>query len=258
MVVQGISAFEDNYLWAAWVEDNPREVCFVDPGDAALLSRWLADSDKILSTILLTHHHADHVGGVVELMRLWPNVKVYGPKGDAAKISASYEPMQGGQKITVLGQTVEVIDVPGHTLGHIAWWFSDACKVFVGDTLFSLGCGRLFEGTAAQMWASMQRLRALPDDTLLYCAHEYTASNCAFAMSVDAGNLDLRERAAQIKVLRAQGLPTIPTSIGLEKNTNPFLRADNPDLARSMGLDNANAAQVFAALRGKKDHFRAA
>ena len=148
--------------------------------------------------------------------------------------------------------------MPGHTLGHIAWWFSDACKVFVGDTLFSLGCGRLFEGTAAQMWASMQRLRALPDDTLVYCAHEYTASNCAFAMSVDAGNLDLRERAAQIRVLRSQGLPTIPTSIALEKNTNPFLRADNPDLARSMGLDNANAAQVFAALRGKKDHFRAA
>ena len=258
MIVQGIPAFEDNYLWAAWLEDNPREVCFIDPGDASVLSRWLADYNKSLVTILLTHHHTDHVGGVRELMQLWPNARVYGPKGDAAKIPANYEPMQGGQHVTVLGQTAQVIDVPGHTNGHIAWWFAGANKVFVGDTLFSLGCGRLFEGTAAVMWASMQKLRALPDTTLVYCAHEYTASNCAFALSVDAQNADLLQRAAQIKSLRAQGLPTIPTSIGLEKNTNPFLRADHPDLARSVGLSGANATEVFAALRGKKDHFRVA
>ena len=258
MIVQGIPAFEDNYLWAAWLPDSPREVCLIDPGDAAVLGRWLADNDKTLVTILLTHHHADHVGGVHELMQQWPSVQVFGPKGDAAKISVSYAQMQGGQQITVLGQRAQVIDVPGHTNGHIAWWFADAGKIFVGDTLFSLGCGRLFEGSAAQMWASMQKLRALPDDTLVYCAHEYTASNCAFALSVDAANADLIERSAEIKALRAQGLPTIPTSIGLEKSTNPFLRADHPDLARSVGLSGLSSVDVFAALRGKKDHFRAA
>ena len=258
MIVQGIPAFEDNYLWAAWSDANPREVCFIDPGDASVLGKWLADNDKSLKTILLTHHHADHVGGVRELMQLWPDASVYGPRGDAAKIAASYEPMQGGQQITVLGQTAQVIDVPGHTNGHIAWWFADAGKVFVGDTLFSLGCGRLFEGTASMMWESMQKLRALPDSTMVYCAHEYTASNCAFALSVDANNSDLLERAAQIKSLRARGLPTVPTSIGLESRTNPFMRADRLDLALSLGLNGASAAEVFAELRGKKDHFRAA
>lgn len=258
IIVQGIPAFEDNYLWAAWSDASPREVCFIDPGDGALLAQWLVDHDKVLTTILITHHHADHVGGVAMLMREYPQVVVYGPKVDAPKIAAKFESMIGGQRLTVLGQPVQVIDVPGHTSGHIAWWFEQSNKVFVGDTLFSLGCGRLFEGSAETMWASIQKLRNLPDNTLVYCAHEYTASNCAFAQSVDPLNAELTARAVQIKSLRARSLPTVPTSIGLEKMTNPFMRADDPALANNLGLSHGNPADVFAALRLKKDHFRAA
>ena len=258
MIVQGIPAFEDNYLWAAWSAEYPRDVCFIDPGDSKVLSQWLIDNDKVLTTILITHHHADHVGGVIDLMRAWPQVLVYGPAGDAAKIQAHFEPMVGGQTITVFGKTARVIDVPGHTNGHIAWWFEDDAKVFVGDTLFALGCGRLFEGSAATMWATMQKLRALPDATQVYCAHEYTAANCAFALSVDPFNAALKMRALAIKALRDQGLPTVPTSIGLEKSTNPFMRADQCALADYVGVSSAHPADVFAALRTKKDHFRVA
>lgn len=154
------------------------------------------------------------------------------------------------------GAVAQVFDVPGHTRGHIAFWFGEHNALFCGDTLFALGCGRLFEGTPAQMWESLKKLRALPDDTLVYCAHEYTQANARFAVAIDPDNQRLRERAAEIDRIRAAGKSTVPTLLGLEKATNPFLRADDPALAHAVNLATAAPVEVFAEVRRRKDSFK--
>jgi hydroxyacylglutathione hydrolase len=253
-----VPAFKDNYLWL--IHDGAN-AAIVDPGDAAPVRAVLAAQNLRLTAILLTHHHADHIGGVPELLREW-DVPVYGPRNDG--IALVTHPLSQGDRIYVpgIGLALSVLDVPGHTLGHIAYVRQDAGAnwLFCGDTLFGAGCGRLFEGTAAQMAASLAQLVQLPDDTLVYCAHEYTMSNLAFAQAVDGDNVALAARVGADGAKRAAGQPTIPSTIALEKATNPFLRETTPAVVRSLTSagrlkEGATPVEAFAALREWKNTF---
>jgi hydroxyacylglutathione hydrolase len=215
-----IPAFKDNYIWLL-VRDGRAAV--VDPGDAVPVIARLAALHLQLETVLITHHHDDHQGGVEELVARW-QPRVFGPAAES--ITGCTDPLSGGETIDVLGQDVDVLPVGGHTRGHLAYFVPGA--LFCGDTLFGAGCGRLFEGTPAQMHASLARLAALPDDTLVYCAHEYTEANLRFALAVEPDNAMLRERAKRVAALRAKGLSTVPSTLREEKATNPFLRCSEP------------------------------
>ena len=245
-----IPAFNDNYIWLL-VRDGRAAV--VDPGDATPVIARLEALQLQLDAVLVTHHHADHQGGVAELTERW-HPRVFGPEQES--ITGCSDPLSGGEKITVLGQTVEVIPVGGHTRGHIAYHVPGA--VFCGDTLFGAGCGRLFEGTPAQMCASLARLAALPDETKIYCAHEYTETNLRFALAVEPQSAALRERAERVARMRAAGLPTIPSTLREEKATNPFLRCGEPAViaaARAHGAVDASPVAIFAAIRGWRNSF---
>ncbi|WP_432719322.1 hydroxyacylglutathione hydrolase [Jeongeupia wiesaeckerbachi] len=241
--------FDDNYIW---VLHDHRRALAVDPGLAAPLEDFLAAQGLQLSALLVTHHHHDHTGGLAELLASRPDLPVYGP----ARIAAVNRPLDGGETITVLDQAFEVIAVPGHTLDHLA--YHAAPWLFCGDTLFAAGCGRLFEGTPTQMHASLARLGALPADTLVCCTHEYTLSNLKFARAVEPGNAALREREVTEQARRAQGLPTLPSNMALERATNPYLRCSEPGVigaARHHGATDDTEPEVFAAIRRWKDHF---
>ena len=253
-----VPAFKDNYLWL--IHDG-RHAAVVDPGDAAPILAALAEHGLTLTAILLTHHHADHIGGVRALRERY-QVPVFGPRNDG--IDEVTEPLAEGDRVTVpeLGLELEVLDVPGHTLGHIAYVRSTPGLhwLFCGDTLFAGGCGRLFEGTPAQMAASLEKLAALPEDTEVYCAHEYTLSNLRFAQAVEPGNEALALRVKDESAKRALDVPTVPTSIGLERRTNPFLRYREAEIVGELvkaGKLAVGAAplQAFAALREWKNVF---
>ena len=205
-----------------------------------------------LTDILITHHHADHTAGVAELVAETSCRVIAGWDG---AVSGATALVGDGDVVKIGALTVEVLATPGHTRDHLAFWFAGLDAVFTGDALFSLGCGRLFEGTAPEMWASLLKLRALPDETLVYCGHEYTASNARFARTIEPDNAALKARAAEVDQLTAEGRPTLPTTIGREKATNPFLRADRPEVAAAVGLPGAPAAEVFAEIRRRKDRF---
>lgn len=250
-----IPAFNDNYIWMLHDE---RRALVVDPGDAQPVLAVLARHGLTLESILVTHHHGDHTGGV-DALRQGTGAQVYGPAAERMP-----EPLQrlcDGDIITPLGLRFEVLLVPGHTAGHIAYWGQppDADPVlFCGDTLFSAGCGRLFEGTPGQMLASLTRLAALPDATRVCCAHEYTLGSLRFALAVEPDNTDLLAYQAHARTLRQQLLPTLPSSIGLEKAVNPFLRTHLPKVAHAVQQIDPNAddpVAVFAALRTWKDKF---
>jgi hydroxyacylglutathione hydrolase len=226
----------------------------IDTPEAAAIEVALAERGWRLTHIFNTHHHFDHAGGNEELKAKW-GCTVVGAANDAERIPGIDLRVADGDLVQLGAATARVLEVPGHTSGHIAYYFADDGIVFVGDTLFALGCGRLFEGTPAQMWHSLQKLMALPDDTVVYCAHEYTQSNAKFALSVEPGNRQLAERAAEIDRLRAAGKPTVPSSIGLEKATNPFLRPGSAELQASVDRVGATAVDVFAETRRRKDHF---
>ena len=226
----------------------------IDAPDAGAIRAELAAAGWRLTDILITHHHADHVAGLEELAAE-TGCRVVAARADAGRIGPINHPVADGDRVAVGPLEAQVLATPGHTSGHIAFRFADLGAVFVGDTLFSLGCGRLFEGTPAEMWASLEKLRALPDDTRVYCGHEYTLANAAFALTVEPDNPALQARAAEARRLAAAGQPTIPTTIGQEKATNPFLRADQPQLAAAIGLPGAPAVEVFAELRRRKDRF---
>jgi hydroxyacylglutathione hydrolase len=258
LAVLTVPAFKDNYLWL--IHDGVHAAA-VDPGDAEPILAALEANKLTLTAILLTHHHADHIGGVPELLR-HSKVPVFGPRAEA--IAGVTEPLAGGQRITVPGLALEmdVLDVPGHTRGHIAYVRHTPGQrwVFCGDTLFAGGCGRLFEGTPAQMVDSLSRLASLPDDTLVYCAHEYTLANLRFADAVEHGNLGLQLRLRDESAKRAEGLPTVPTTIGLEKGTNPFLRYQEPSIVEQLVAtgrlaQGASPVEAFAALREWKNVF---
>jgi hydroxyacylglutathione hydrolase len=254
--VLAVPAFADNYLWL--VHDGVH-AAVVDPGDAAPIIAALDAHKLSLAAILLTHHHADHVGGVPSLLQRF-KVPVFGPRSEA--IEHITNPLAEGDQAEIpeLGLRLSVLDVPGHTSGHIAYVAPQQGWLFCGDTLFAGGCGRLFEGSPAQMTASLAKLAALPDATQVFCAHEYTLSNLRFAREVEPENkaLDARIRSEQAK--RDQGQPTVPSSIGLEKLTNPFLRYTEPaivDRLISAGrLDVREPIATFAALRLWKNSFK--
>ncbi|WP_413457425.1 hydroxyacylglutathione hydrolase [Herbaspirillum huttiense] len=264
MDVLAVPAFDDNYLW---IIHDGRHAAVVDPGDAVPVLAALQAEGLTLAAILLTHHHADHVGGVVELARSavsdeFPAIPVYGPAREQSRIKGMTVPLHGNDEVKIpsLGLSLQVIDVPGHTLGHIAYYSAQQGFVFCGDTLFAGGCGRLFEGTPAQMVESLAKLCSLPGDTQVYCAHEYTLSNLKFAAEVEPGNAELSARLQRERVKRDQGEATVPTSIALERATNPFLRANEIEIQESLQkagrLTELNEVSTFAALREWKNTYR--
>lgn len=258
--VTGLTAFDDNYIW---VLRNRGHAVVVDPGDAAPVLAHLAATGDRLAAILLTHHHGDHVGGVEELIRSCsPAPLVYGPGAEA--IDGVTHAFSGGECITIeaLDLELEVLAVPGHTRGHLAYVgaaIGNDGAVFCGDTLFGAGCGRLFEGTPAQMQASLAKLAVLPAPTLVYCAHEYTQANLRFALAVEPGNTALQARQETVAALRRQHQPTVPSTIGLELATNPFLRWDAPAVIAAASLRRgsppSSAVDTFAALREWRNTF---
>lgn len=225
----------------------------IDAGDALAITSRLDHHGWRLSDILVTHHHQDHVAGVTALKRA-TGARVVGARADQARIPHVDMFVDEGDHVSVGSIDFEVLDTPGHTRGHIAYYSSGAQLLFAGDTLFSLGCGRLFEGSATDMWSSLLKLRALPDSTLLYCGHEYTLSNAQFALRFDPGNRALVERARDVEVMRGEGRFTLPIPLGVEKKTNIFLRVDDPVFQHALGLAGRDAVDVFAALRSAKDN----
>ena len=255
--VTGLPAFDDNYLWLIHGLDDPSRVAAVDPGDADVIEKALAAQRLTLTAILVTHHHGDHTGGIDALRRRHA-IPVFGPADEA--IDGVTHPLSDGTsvEVPVLGVTAQVLSVPGHTAGHIAYVIDDA--LFCGDTLFSAGCGRLFEGTAEQMLHSLDRLAALPDATRVYCAHEYTASNVRWALTVEPSNADLQAYARDVTARRARGEPTIPSTIGRERAVNPFLRSRLPSVRTAIttarGATVSDDSEAFGALREWKNTFR--
>ncbi|MGU9803289.1 hydroxyacylglutathione hydrolase [Pseudomonas sp. PICF6] len=252
--ISALPAFTDNYIWL--LQDHATQRCaVVDPGDATPVQAWLdAHPGWVLSDILITHHHHDHVGGVQALKNA-THATVYGPASE--NIPARDVALQDNDQLSVLGWDFDVYAVPGHTLGHIAYYHHGL--LFCGDTLFAAGCGRLFEGTPAQMHQSLSRLASLPEDTLVYCTHEYTLSNLRFAAAVEPGNPDVAARLEKVSQQRNAGVMTLPSTLALEKLTNPFLRTAETSVKQKAdernGQRNQTPSEVFAALRAWKDKF---
>lgn len=230
-----IPVLSDNY---SYVIENGVNLIVVDPGEAAPVREFLEHRKP--GYILLTHHHGDHIGGVPELKIIY-KTHVIGPAAELSRMSMIDQGVRDGDIIHISDMDIHVIATPGHTSGHCAFWIPQAHALFSGDTLFSLGCGRLFEGTPQQMRNSLQKLAALPENTLVYCGHEYTGNNGQFALSIDPQNQDLLRRIAEVKILRDAGKPTLPVALGVEKKTNPFLRTQS--------------VEEFARLRAMKDQF---
>lgn len=224
----------------------------IDAPEAGPIVKALQREGWPLTDILLTHHHADHVGGVAELKTKY-NCRVVAPHDQTTKYANVDERVKEGDTVRVGNLSARVLETPGHTLDHISYIFDSEHAAFVADTLFSIGCGRVFEGTYPMMWESLLKLRALPDATRIYCGHEYTQSNVKFALGIDKENAALKTRADQVTKLRAANQPTVPTTIGEEKQTNIFLRADQPAVAAAVGLAGKSAVDVFGELRERKN-----
>jgi hydroxyacylglutathione hydrolase len=248
-----VPALSDNYVWLAH-DPATAATAVVDPAEVAPVLKALEQRGWRLTHILNTHHHADHVGGNIALKRQF-GCTVVGPRADRDRIP-EIETEVGESDTYRLGEAeAHVYDVPGHTRGHIAYWFPESQALFCGDTIFAMGCGRLFEGTPQQMWSSLSKLRKLPPETRVYCAHEYTQSNARFALTVEPTNQMLHQRARAVDMMRARGEPTVPSTMGEELATNPFLRADKPELIAAAGLAGKPPAEAFAEIRRRKDKF---
>ncbi len=226
----------------------------IDAPEAAPIEEALRVRNWRLTDILVTHHHGDHTGGIAEL-KARHACRVVAPRKEAARIPGVDVTVREGDFVTIGTLVGRVLETPGHTAGHISYWFKSEKLAFAGDTLFSVGCGRLLEGTADMMWQSLVKLRNLPMETQLYCGHEYTAANVHFALTIEPGNAALRARAEEVVRLCSAGRPTIPTTIASEKVTNPFLRADVASVAAAVDLPDAPPVQVFAVIRARKDKF---
>jgi hydroxyacylglutathione hydrolase len=251
-----IPTFKDNYVFVL-VDRSRKQATVIDPGEGAPIAAWLAKSDLELVNIWITHHHRDHIGGIQDLLQRFPKAIVSGGANDRGRIPKQHVYLHEGDRVTFADQTAQIFFIPGHTLGHIAYYFApidhQPGELFCGDTIFGGGCGRLFEGTPAQMLESIDRLRQLPNSTRMWCSHEYTLNNLRFALTIEPHNIDLQNRYHQAEVDRASCRSTIPSTIELEKQTNPFLRWDIP--AVSLAVISNNSVETFAKLRGRKEQF---
>ncbi|MBE9096312.1 hydroxyacylglutathione hydrolase [Tychonema sp. LEGE 07203] len=257
MQVYRIPVLSDNYIFLLH-DPNRQTAAVVDPARAEPVLQQLRGLGAELTAIFNTHHHNDHIGGNQQLIDRDRQIKVYGGAQDRGRIPGQQVFLQAGDRVEFAGRTAEIFFLPGHTKAHIAYYFpannpGETGELFCGDTLFAGGCGRLKEGTPAQMRASLEQLRNLPDNTRVWCAHEYTLQNLQFALTVDGDNPDLQQRLAEVKEARSRNEPTIPSSIGIEKKTNPFLRWDCPNLQSV--TNSRDPEQTFARLRGMKDRF---
>lgn len=225
----------------------------IDAPDAGPILAALAEKQWRLTDVLVTHHHADHTQGIPGLKAAFPNIRVIGPAKEAAQIGTLDQTVKDGDTVSIGGHQAKIIEVPGHTLGHVAYWFEADNLLFSGDTLFAMGCGRGFEAPAEVLYHSLMKLAALPPATQIYCGHEYTLSNARFARSVDPANENLKKREAEVEAQRAAGKFTLPTRMDLELATNPFLRASDPAVQTSVDLKGGDPAKVFAALRERKN-----
>lgn len=243
----------DNYAYLLR-DPSSGAVAVVDAPDASAIEAALDARGWTLDTILITHHHEDHVAGVGRLRERF-GARVVGAAADANRLPALDEAVAEGDTVMVGTRAGRVIEVPGHTIGHIAYYFGSDAALFSADSLMVMGCGRLFEGSPEQMWTSLTALASLPDDTQIHSGHEYAESNLRFALSIDGENPELRQRADAIAALRAAGHPTVPAPLSLERATNPFLRASDPDLKARLGMAGASDAQVFAEICRRKDRF---
>ncbi len=251
LTIKSIPAFSDNYIWL--IQNNDQRCAVVDPGDASPVLEHLKTHELELEAILITHHHGDHIGGVSDLLRAFPNCNVVGPADEP--IPTLTTPVKEGDQIELFGERFLVLDLPGHTLGHIGY-VGDG-KLFCGDVLFAAGCGRVFEGTFAQMFESVNKLSALAQETKVYCAHEYTSSNVSFALAVEPDSPELHIYRDEVNRLRAQNLPTIPTTISQEMRTNPFLRIQEESVIKAVShrTQDTSPLAVFSALREWKNEF---
>ncbi|RTZ16131.1 hydroxyacylglutathione hydrolase [Vibrio aquaticus] len=249
--IKSIPAFNDNYIWL--IENSDRRCAVVDPGDAKPVLDYLTEHNLSLEAILITHHHNDHIGGIPELVRQFPGVDVVGPANEP--VPTLTHPVEAGDQIELFDEVFFVLGLEGHTLGHIGY-VGDS-KLFCGDVLFSAGCGRVFEGTMEQMHTSLSKLLALPEETQVFCAHEYTASNVAFALAVEPDNTQLQQYRDEVNRLRAQNKPTLPSTIRREKWINPFLRTGEPSVIRSVmnRTSQSDSLSIFTALREWKNEF---
>ncbi len=249
-----IPALTDNYIYLLHEPDSGL-TAVVDPATSAPVMAELQQRGLALNYIFNTHHHNDHIGANLEL-KAATGCKIVGAKSDHSRIPGIDISLDDGDRIALGGETLAAIDTPGHTVGHIVYYSAGSNALFCGDTLFSLGCGRLFEGSAEQMWHSLQKLKALPAETKVYCAHEYTEANARFALTLEPGNPQLQQRYAEVCQLRRRNTPSLPSTIGLELATNPFLREHSPEIRQNLALPAASALEVFAAMRRQKDRFR--
>lgn len=248
--VEPVQVLGDNYVWMIALDEN-RYVA-VDPGAADPVRQWLTERDATLSHILLTHHHSDHCGGVADLKAVY-NAKVIGNNKDKHRLPRLDQTIEDGQQIKLGPLTAKAIETPGHTIGHVVYVMQDA--LFAGDTLFSLGCGRLFEGSAAMMWQSLKKIQALPDSTRLFCAHEYTLTNHGFAIALEPDNQGLLELQKELMEKNDANRPTLPTTLAHEKLYNPFLRSEDKHLAKKLDLENDSPITRFAKLREKRNNY---
>lgn len=248
-----IPVLTDNYIYLLH-DEKSGETAAVDPAVAEPVMDVLKQHGWQLTYILNTHHHGDHVGGNLELKRQ-TGCQIIASELDKPRIPGIDHSVQDGDIINIGKQTAQIISTAGHTNGHIVYYFSDSNALFCGDTLFVMGCGRLFEGSAADLWQSLQKLKALPVNTRVYCAHEYSENNARFTLSVEPDNADLQAKMTQVKQLRADGLPTVPSTIAEELSTNPFLREDSPSIRKNLDSMADTNVEVFAKLRRLKDSF---
>lgn len=247
-----IPAFKDNYIWLI---HNGQDAVVVDPGNANSVLKWLLQLNLTLSTILITHHHYDHIDGVAALLAHYPNAQVYAPKLE----HYAFDHMSVGEPDTLQLENLNIefslIDLPGHTLGHVGYYSAKHQLLFCGDSLFGAGCGRLFEGSATQMYDSLQKLAVLPITTNVYCTHEYTLHNINFALTLEPSNSSLIERQQQTVELRQHNIPSLPSTIALERATNPFLRCSSKEIQSSIGLIDANPLEVFSIIRDIRNNY---